>query len=247
VHEWREGEVLKLFAAGSRRVVVEYERLAAQTAERSGLPVPHTGDIFEIDGRLGIAYERIAGPMLRASLFASPESAAEAGKITAKLQKKIHAMPGAQLPSGPIMHAQLIQVTHDLTSEEKVSVISRLQKMPAGDRLCHGDFHANNIPMSGHGPIAIDWGAAHSGNPIEDAAQTWVAITKWLASGSDRRRDAMVHSFIASYERTYFAGNEGALEEFEAWKPIVAAIRLSLGHPQSSEAPLRELMGNTFS
>ena len=47
-----------------------------------------------------------------------------------------------------------------------------LEGLPAGDALCHGDFHPGNIMMAGATPVLIDWTGAMRGDPVADVART---------------------------------------------------------------------------
>src|SRR5437588_451136 len=47
-----------------------------------------------------------------------------------------------------------------------------LEGLPAGDRLCHGDFHPGNLMGTWEAPVVIDWGNASRGEPLADVART---------------------------------------------------------------------------
>ena len=40
------------------------------------------------------------------------------------------------------------------------SALEALDGLPDGNALCHGKFNLENVLISAHGPIAIDWGRA---------------------------------------------------------------------------------------
>src|SRR5262249_59440484 len=44
--------------------------------------------------------------------------------------------------------------------------------LPAGDRLCHGDFHLGNMIGTWAHAEVIDWGDATRGDPLADVART---------------------------------------------------------------------------
>ena len=51
----------------------------------------------------------------------------------------------------------------------------RLHEIPfEGTRLLHLDFHPDNVLLSPHGPVVIDWTNARPGKPALDDALTWV-------------------------------------------------------------------------
>ena len=61
-------------------------------------------------------------------------------------------------------HAQTLAVLH-----------ARLHEIRFEDgRLLHLDFHPENILLSNHGPVVVDWTNAQAGEPPLDVALTWI-------------------------------------------------------------------------
>ncbi len=53
----------------------------------------------------------------------------------------------------------------------------RLHAIPFdGGSLVHFDLHPDNVILSPHGPVVIDWTNAHGGDPAADVAMTWVIL-----------------------------------------------------------------------
>ena len=51
----------------------------------------------------------------------------------------------------------------------------RLHEIPfEDDRLLHLDFHPDNVLLSAHGPVVVDWTNARAGEPSLDVALTWI-------------------------------------------------------------------------
>jgi Ser/Thr protein kinase RdoA (MazF antagonist) len=44
----------------------------------------------------------------------------------------------------------------------------RLDELPDEERVCHGDFHPDNVLLGEGGPVIIDWGPASAGHPLAD-------------------------------------------------------------------------------
>ena len=62
----------------------------------------------------------------------------------------------------------------DIASTTKYDLHTRLESMPKGNSLCHGDFNPSNIIISeDNKPYIIDWSHATQGNPCADAASTY--------------------------------------------------------------------------
>ena len=57
-----------------------------------------------------------------------------------------------------------------LPASLKNSLLKVMDSLPEDDRLCHGDFHPDNIMISGNDAIVIDWIDASRGNPLADVA-----------------------------------------------------------------------------
>ncbi|MHB0876194.1 MAG: hypothetical protein ACYC5O_09135 [Anaerolineae bacterium] len=72
IYAWGDGQVLKLFHAGISEAAIRREAEATAIAHGIGLAVPAVGGVVEVDGRLGIVYERVSGPTLLQSISASP-------------------------------------------------------------------------------------------------------------------------------------------------------------------------------
>src|ERR1051326_6978314 len=64
IYAWGETEVLKLYRPGWPTSSVEQEAHISHLVAETLLPVPAVGGMVEIDGRLGIVFERIAGKSL---------------------------------------------------------------------------------------------------------------------------------------------------------------------------------------
>ena len=52
---------------------------------------------------------------------------------------------------------------------------ARLHEIPfEAGRLLHLDFHPDNVLLSPHGPVVVDWTNARAGEPSLDVALTWI-------------------------------------------------------------------------
>ena len=69
------------------------------------------------------------------------------------------------LPSLRDLVRTKIEVAADLPAELADFALEKLDALPDGDRLCHGDFHPGNILLGGDGPAVIDWTDAPAATP----------------------------------------------------------------------------------
>ena len=60
----------------------------------------------------------------------------------------------------------------ELPAAQRDLALERLRELPEGTAVCHGDFHPDNVLISGDAATIIDWTTACVGNPVADFART---------------------------------------------------------------------------
>jgi uncharacterized protein (TIGR02172 family) len=229
VFAWGEGRVLKLFHRGRSVQKAEQEFLASNVVYNAGLPAPAAFELIEVDGRIGIVYERIEGRSLFEEVQARPWMLFSAARRMASLHASIHAFKApAALPSMKSRLSERIAADERLSLTDRATAISRLESLPDGEEICHGDFHPGNIICTRRGFVVIDWGAACRGSGLGDVACTlrlfetadlpkWAPrYMHWLLKCSR----ALLHR---TYLRNYLSARPGSQAEFSAWKNAIAA------------------------
>lgn len=230
VYRWGEERVLKLFRPPwSTTASVDREARIARAVHAAGLPVPAVGDIVEIEGRVGLIYERVVGASMLQLLQRRPGSLHEYAHLMADLHATVHA---CRIPQLPWQHERLARQirTIDEVLEDPEALLAALHRIGTGEHLCHGDFHPGNIMMTSTGPVIIDWVDATRGDPLGDLARTSLLlrigtpqqslVPRWLVA---MLRGRFHRAYLERYLETY----PGASERFAAWGPVVAAARLS--------------------
>ncbi|MHC5034553.1 MAG: phosphotransferase family protein [Planctomycetota bacterium] len=237
IYAWGEGRVLKLFRDWFPPDAVEHEARVARAVHAGGMAVPAAGDVVEMGGRRGLVYERVEGPSMWEWLRSQPWRILRCARLLAQLHAGMHATVVPGLPSQRLRLTEKIEAAAALPSELRDAALDSLSGMPEGDRLCHGDFHPGNILMAARGPVIIDWIDATSGNPLADVARTWVIMSETTAPGSPLSwwRRLTIRWLCGAYRRRYLQLCARDREELIAWRPIVAAARLSEDIPQSRE------------
>jgi tRNA A-37 threonylcarbamoyl transferase component Bud32 len=230
--------VLKLF---QRRFGSNFARHEARITARLhalGLRVPAVGEPVEVEGRFGFPMQRLDGTKLADQVLTDPETAASAARVAAELHAALHAVHDPTLPAMRSRFRRILESSDRLSDALREKVLTALDDLPEHDHVCHGDLHAGNILVTATGSFAIDCATAHRGNPRADAAQTCVAMTEWLSADLPDPARIALRAFIDGYEKEYFALRPERRDEFERAKPVVAAVRLALPHPATSDAPL---------
>ena len=172
VYAWGDDQVLKLFVAGIAPQRVHHEAQIGRLVFAAGLSAPATGAVMEVEGRLGILYERIDGPSLLHALGEQPErlpywAGAVCGASRADAPQSL---------SGAAVAASESCARHSSGTTalggQKQRLLDRLAGLPAGDAICHGDYHPDNVLVTPRGLVVIDWLTASAGNPVADLART---------------------------------------------------------------------------
>jgi uncharacterized protein (TIGR02172 family) len=227
IYAWEEGQVLKLFQNWLSADRVEFEAQISRAVHTSGLPVPAVEEVVEVNGRLGLIFERVVGPSMSEHIETKPWMFLREARVLAGLHADMHAcniLP--ELPSQRQRLEDKIRSAVVLPPDLQQAGLRSLDHMPDGDRLCHGDFHPANILMTARGPIIIDWVDATRGNPVADVARTWVILSE-LGYSIPRLIKVLRSWFLKAYLKHYFQLHPNDQQQFTAWIPIVAAARLS--------------------
>ncbi|WP_192349038.1 phosphotransferase family protein [Algoriphagus sp. Y33] len=161
--------LVKLFRKeiSSRHVQREATNTAAAMAY--GLPVPAVKDLIRLEGREGIVMEHIKGPTITAILRKAPHKIKIYAQKFARLQADMHSIPVTDFPNQrEFMEKTILSSQGRLGRDTTETILKLFRDLPDSDRLCHNDFHQENIIFSAKGPIILDWQEALRGNPIAD-------------------------------------------------------------------------------
>lgn len=230
IYAWHDGTILKLYRDWCPPDWVEHELRIARVVNQAGIPAPTAGDIVTVNGRKGIVYERVDGPDMLAKMKDNPLRLAVYGRMLAQLHAAMHACLANGLPSqrGGLLHA--IRAAKALPDELREIALARLETLPDGSQLCHGDFHPGNVVLTTRGPVVIDWMTAVQGHPAADVARTRLLLTIGdpPQKGAIRLvllfgRRLFVRSYIENYKRT----SPDVVELSAAFLPVMAAARFN--------------------
>jgi Ser/Thr protein kinase RdoA (MazF antagonist) len=229
MYAWKEGQILKLFRDWWPAARVEYEAHIARMVSAAGLPVPAVGEVVEIDGRLGLTFERVDGPSLLETFRTKPWTLFVSARLLAELHADMHACSVPELPSQRQRLANTLKQAETLPADMREAGLKALNNLPDSDQLCHGDLHPANILMTARGPIIVDWLDATRGNPLADVARSSLLLRvsapppgasgRWLFRAGRRW-------FRRTYLERYFQLRPGDRWQLTAWQPVIAAARL---------------------
>ena len=241
---WDDGRVMKLYLAGSSREYVRREAEVSRQVHRAGLPAPAVYDsdasdgLHEVDGRLGVVFERVDGPTMMRDLGARPWMLIAHSRRLAALHARIHEAPGGGLP--PMRERiewSIDRASGSISEHARQAARERLQALPDVRQVCHGDFHPDNVILRTGSPMVIDWRPASAGHPAADVAWTYLlyrfASTPLGTPTALRLLLALVRRWsLRVYLRTYFRVTGRTWADVKAWLGVVAVLRLADGIPE---------------
>ena len=238
IFAWKDDQVLKLFLEGWPAKAVEHEAQVTSAVHKAGLPAPAVERIVEVEGRLGIIFERVDGPSMLQVLRSRPWRIGQLGRTLAELHAEIHSCEMPELPSLREGLASDIREEVELPEETKQAVLRHLEQLPDGNTICHIDFHPDNILMSSHGPVVIDWANPRRGNPLADVAASSLLLRlaavpqfmagRWLINMFRAR----LHS---AYLKHYLRLRPASHQQLAAWELPLVTARLADNIPEERD------------
>ncbi|WP_419952337.1 phosphotransferase family protein [Methylobacterium sp.] len=226
----RSGRVLKLYKAKWGKQLAKKEFVATSFARSHGLRVPAPLGIIEQDGRSGVIFEHIYGKTVLEHFKNNPLGMLGALRKLAVIQYRIHKIENPPLPDQ--QDAIRIQVSRArVPSWLKQTTLVVLDRLPDGNRLCHGDLHPENVLYTSEGLVVIDWEKSTSGHPAADVARTDLIIrcgrvgeTRTLRKAIDRIiRKALAEFYIRQYCQLSMISRQDVM----AWRLPMLVARLS--------------------
>ena len=234
VFAWGEDQILKLYREGWARRTAEYEHRMAKASEQTGYRVPHVGEIVEVDGRAGIVYQRIEGETMLGRILKQPYRLVGFSRQMADLHLEMHAKDVKNLEPVTDRLAGKIDAVEALNAATKAVIFKRLFSLPQDTKLLHGDFHPDNIMLTGSGPVIIDWIDATLGHPLADVARTAV-LARFGVPPEEQVGRFMFQTMGRIYLRRYYRYSPYTRSEFQAWLLPVAAARMQEKIPHEAE------------
>lgn len=212
--------VIKLFNESTPTWVVDREFNITTLVARAGIPVPMPLERMELLLRPGIVYQRIQGRLLSKELLLKPWNIKQQFIRLAELHSDIHSHSIADLPDQREEYHRQISKT-EISPQQKLLLYRILETLPGGDRVCHGDFHPENIMATSGGSIIIDWMNGAKGAALADVARTVMILRLYLPHPLQWG----VETYLKRYREIY----PYKPEDLGNWLKIVTAARLSEG------------------
>jgi aminoglycoside phosphotransferase (APT) family kinase protein len=121
--------------------------------------------------------KRVSGDDFLARLSRQPWLVLKVAGTLGRAHAAVHAHEAPD--TLPALHDELarrIQSAKALPARYATAALERLQALPEGNLLCHGDYHPQNVLGTLEDPVIIDWGDASRGAPSADVARTLLLL-----------------------------------------------------------------------
>lgn len=229
---WKDQQVLKLFYAWVSQEAIERETHVARLVSAMNLPTPKLLGEIRLDGRLGLIYERVEGTSLLTMLGIRPWLCVEYGRQFAELHTAIHRQHGSELPPLKVSLESTIRGLKGLPENLLEAALNLLASLPEDGKLCHLDFHPDQVMVTASGQSILDWESAHCGPPAADVARTIVLLRFSPVRNASWLMQMLVNLlrgiFLHTYLRHYLERNPAVTAAMiDAWLPVVALARLA--------------------
>ena len=208
--------VLKIFGPSYKVSAVLNEAMNEARAAETGLPVARVLEVLKVRDQWCIRREWVEGKTLAETMAADKKNLLRYLKEFVAIQCEIFSKTSERM--GNLAEKLDKQISASvLPKETRYDLHMRLQSMPRGKALCHGDFNPTNVIITPNGEWrVIDWSHVRLGDPLADVARTYLLF--WLSG------------HVAAAE-TYMAiacdALKAKISDVQKWLPIVAAAESS--------------------
>ncbi len=221
--------VLKVFGPSYLVSDILNEAMNEVRALEAGLPVAKVIEVMKLRGHWCIRREFVDGVTLADVMAADKRNMDKYLKEFVKIQCEIFTKTSPRM--GNIAEKLDRQISAStLEREIRYDLHMKLQSLPRGKALCHGDFNPTNVIIRPDGTwTVIDWAHVRIGDPAADIARTYLLF--WLDG----------HVVAATkYMQLACEATKIKLQDVQKYLPIVAAAETA--KPQSNPKNMDLLM-----
>ena len=204
--------VHKVFGPSYKVSAILNEAMNEARAAETGLPVARVLEVLKLRDQWCIRREWIEGKTLAETMAGDKKNLMRYLKAFVAIQCEIFSKTSERM--GNLSDKLDKQISASpLPKEVRYDLHMKLQSLPRGTALCHGDFNPTNVIITPKGDWrVIDWSHVRLGDPLADVARTYLLF--WLAG------------YVAAAEK-YLAliceAMNVRIPDVQKWLPVVAA------------------------
>ncbi len=247
VYEIGNNKILKLFKPEVPKQAIENEYNISKTLYNNGFPVVNTHQLITHDDRLGIVCDRFYGVTMLKDITLKQWTLYKQSKKLAELHFKIHREIDFDMISYKDKLIRHIQEIDLLDTPCKEKIIAYTNQLPDGNKLCHGDYHPDNVLFNNDEYVVIDWMTATKGDSLADVARTilmlkYVSIPDNISKIQQSFYRLFTKILLNQYIKNYVKISGATIEDINMWQLPVAAARLIEGIPEEEKKVLIKLI-----
>ena len=231
VYKWGEDKIIKLYYSKMDDSWIRHEHKTSTIIHEAGLPSPAVFDLVEQDGRKGIVFEYIKGQTMLTHIQREPWMLVYYSQQLARLHYSIHQSTAKSLPTQYERFEARMKMAQNTLGSRKKRLLEYINTLPNASSVCHGDFHFNNIIVSGDKLIPIDWMNSYIGNPLGDVARTCMMLSSPFCAYEIPYYMTIPLQYIKSlaywsYVLEYINLSKTSFDKIDEWILPVAAAKL---------------------
>ncbi|MDQ0195189.1 phosphotransferase family protein [Paenibacillus wynnii] len=235
--------IVKLYRENIPEQNILREFKISQFVYTQGIRSPKPFELISIDDRKGIVFEQIQGPSLLKMISKNPWRVSQYAKMMAELHYSLHKLDATEeIGHQKEMLSRCIKEAPMLDIGEKSAILSYLENLPENHKLCHGDFHPDNVLLDQEAWI-IDWMTGLAGDPNGDAARSVIMFSIGAIPQQAPLPVKLMIGFIRKrltkgYIREYLRLSGQSYADIDQWVLPVAAARLVEWLPHTEKEQL---------
>lgn len=231
VFDWTTGTIIKIFNVHESDAAIEQEINNTKALQNCSFKFPKFIEKLEYEGKRAIVYEKVLGTSMMKQLEENPLAYKKLAQKLAHLHSEIHKNHVIEVRDQKQYFKHRISWSKDLTDDKKERLYKLIDNLPAGDSLCHCDFHPDNVLTTKNEDYIIDWADCCYGNACADVARTILTLkTAELPKNASILTKILVkfvrNRFCNIYTKEYLKISGKTLREIDEWKVAVAAYRI---------------------
>ncbi len=170
-----EDKAIKLFIQNYSKADILNEALNQARVEETNLNIPKLIEVRKIDDRWALVFEYVEGNTLEELMTKDPESLDKYLQLFVDMQIEVLSKKVPLLGRIKDKMQRKISDAENIETNIKYELLHRLEGLPIGNSVCHGDFNPSNIIIKEDGTLyVIDWSHVTQGNAAFDAARTYL-------------------------------------------------------------------------
>jgi aminoglycoside phosphotransferase (APT) family kinase protein len=226
--------VVKLFFPDASERAVDRETSVAAALVAAGVPAPAYLGPVDVGGRRGLVFERVQGVSMLETVGRQPWRTVSLALLLAELHAAVHRGTADLEPQRDFLRRHIGRAAVPETVRERA--LAAVDRLPVGDRVCHGDFHPDNVVLTATGPVVLDWANATLGAPVGDVARTLLlfrdgALPDEVPAPKRALFQAIRRLAAAVYLRRYARLTGLRTEELSPWRLPLVVARLAENVP----------------